>query len=109
MSTSILVSTRTETVHLNGAGERVSLHNLISEMSLEVDLDMDRADNRNKLWNCVDHLAPEDRELINQVYFADDVRRSDDEIARVLGVSDAPELSRHRRAILNALERAMLQ
>ena len=109
MNTGIFVTTRTETIHLNGEGERVSLHNLISEMSFEVDLDMDRTDNRNKLWDCVDRLAPEDRELINQVYFTDDVRRGDDEIARLLGVDDAPEFSRRRRAILNALERAMLR
>lgn len=109
MNTGIFVTTRTESIYLNGVGARVSLHNLISEMSLKVDLDMERADNRNKLWSCVDRLAPEDRELINQVYFTDDVRRGDDEIAKRLGVDDSPEFSRKRRAILNALERAMLR
>ena len=70
MKTRMLTSIRTEIIHLNGAGERVPLCNLISELTFEQEIDMDSTENRNKLWDCIDRLAPEDRDLINRVIFA---------------------------------------
>lgn len=80
--------TEDEIVYLDGKGEVVSMQNLIAEMSFEQKIDMEASDNRNKLWCCIGCLAPEDRELINQVYFTDDVRRGDDELARMMGIGD---------------------
>ena len=107
MKTRMLTSIRTEIIHLNGAGERVPLCNLISELTFEQEIDMDSTENRNRLWDCIDRLAPEDRDLINRVYFCDECRRGDDELAQLLGLDDPAVLSQKRRAILNALQQAM--
>ena len=102
-----LTTIRTEIVHLDGAGERVPLRNLISELSFEEKIDMDSTENRNSLWDCINCLAPEDRDLINRIYFCDECRRGDDELAQLLGLDDPAVLSQKRRAILNALQQAM--
>ena len=102
-----LTTIRTEIVHLDGAGKRVSLRNLISELSFEEKIDMDSTENRNSLWDCINCLAPEDRDLINRIYFCDECRRGDDELAQLLGLDDPAVLSQKRRAILNALQQAM--
>ena len=96
-------------VYLDGEGELVSLHNLIAELSFGQDVDMECTENRNKLWGCIDRLQPQDRSLVNMIYFYDENRRPDNEIAKRLGVSDPAVLSRRRRSVLNTLRTAMLR
>ena len=88
--------------YTNGEGAPVSLNNLIAELASGANLDFTVPGMERRIWSALERLTPPERFLINAVYFQEDVRRSDQEIAGSLGI-DGPELSRKRRAVLNRL------
>ena len=93
-------------LYTNREGNPVTLNNLITELEAATGRDMSSAEMRHSIWAAVDRLAPPERSLINMIYFREEVRRSDQELAAELGI-EGPELSRIRRAILNKLIKSL--
>lgn len=86
----------------NREGNPVTLSNLIAELTASTGNDFSSAGMQRRIWMVVDRLPEPERNLINMIYFREEVRRSDDEHACELGI-DGPELSRKRRSILNKI------
>ncbi len=86
----------------NREGYPISLTNLIAELEASTGTELSSADLSHSIWAAIDRLTPEDRNLVNLIYFREEVRRSDQELADELGI-EGPELSRQRRRILNGL------
>ncbi len=86
----------------NREGYPISLTNLIAELEASTGTEMSSPDMSRSIWAAIDRLTPEDRNLVNMIYFREEVRRSDQELADELGI-EGPELSRQRRRILNGL------
>lgn len=88
--------------YINREGNPVSLGNLIAELEASTGAHMSEPAMQHRIWSAVDCLPAEERCLINMIYFREEVRRSDAELAAELGI-DGPELSRARRSVLNKL------
>ena len=86
----------------NREGNPVSLDNLIAELEASTGVHMAETAMQRRIWSAVDRLPTEERCFINMIYFREEVRRNDAELAAELGI-DGPELSRARRRILNKL------
>ena len=86
--------------YTNREGNPISLANLITELEATTGADMSAQDTKHRIWAAVDRLAPLERDLVNMIYFREEVRRSDQELAAELGI-DGPTLSRKRREVLN--------
>ena len=92
--------------YINREGNPVSLGNLIAELEASTGEHMAESAVQHRIWSAVDRLPAEERYLINMIYFREEMRRSDAELAAELGI-DGPELSRARRRILNKLIKSL--
>lgn len=92
--------------YINREGNPVSLDNLIAELEASTGVHMAECAMQHRIWSAVDRLPAEERSLINMIYFREEVRRSDAELAAELGI-DGPELSRARRSVLNKLIKSL--
>ena len=88
--------------YTNREGNPISLTNLIVELEAATGADMSAQDTKRRIWAAIDRLAPPERNLVNMIYFREEVRRSDQELAAEFGI-DGPTLSRKRREVLNKL------
>ena len=88
--------------YTNREGNPISLTNLIAELEAATGADMSAQDMQHRIWAAIDRLAPQERNLVNMIYFREEVRRSDQELAAEFGI-DGPTLSRKRREVLNKL------
>ena len=93
-------------LYTNREGNPITLNNLIAALEAATGLDMASTEMKHRIWAAVDRLAPPERNLINMIYFREEIRRSDQELGSEIGV-DGPELSRKRRAILNKLIKSL--
>ena len=93
--------------YTNREGNPITLNNLIAELEAATGVDMSAQDMKHRIWAAVDRLAPPERNLVNMIYFREEVRRSDQELAAELGI-DGPVLSRKRREVLNKVLRVIL-
>ena len=90
--------------YTNREGNPIFLVNPRAELEATTGADMSAQDTKHHIWAAVDQLALSARNLMNMIYFREEVRRSDQELAAELGI-DGPTLSRKRREVLNKLLR----
>lgn len=93
-------------LYTNREGNPISLDNLIAELEASTGADMASTTMQHRIWAAVDRLPAPEHNLINMIYFREEMRRSDQELATELGI-DGPELSRKRREILNKIIRTL--
>ena len=93
--------------YTNREGNPITLNNLIAELEAATGADMSAQVMKHRIWAAIDHLAPPERDLMNMIYFREEVRRSDQELAAEFGI-DGPTLSRKRREVLNKVLRVIL-
>ncbi len=86
----------------NREGNPVSLANLIAELEAATGTSLSSREAKHRIWTAVGKLAPPERNLLNRIYFREEARRSDQELANELGI-DGPVLSRKRREVLDKL------
>ena len=79
--------------YTNREGNPISLTNLIVELEVATGAEMSAQDTKRRIWAAIDRLAPPERNLVNMIYFREEVRRTDQELATELGI-DGPTLSR---------------
>ena len=88
----------------NREGNPVSLANLIAELEAATGATLSSQKAKHRIWTAVERLTPPERNLLNMIYFREEARRSDQELAAELGI-DEPALSRKRREVLDKLLR----
>lgn len=92
--------------YTNREGNPVTLANLVAEMEASTGTDFSSVAVQRQIWLAINRLPMPERDLLNRIYFREEVRRSDAEIASELGV-EGPELSRMRRSVMNKLIRSI--